>query len=215
MENNNSLVEHVRINIDNYFPHKRRNERVFCAMSGVDRENFLPFAMKEWAYFDEAIGIGYNQTCSQPSVVAFMLDELSIEQGNTVLEIGSGSGYAAAIASKLCGAKGKVYACEIIPELASQMRVNLGNEYDTIQIIGKDGSNGFPEFAPFDRIFLSAGVNAGSFDRTVLFKQLATPGILMYPEARGSLFKIIKLENRIEEITYGDFSFVPLTGENS
>lgn len=214
MLNNNTLVEYIRRANEKYFSFTR-NYGVIEAMREVDRADFLPPDMRGYAYFDRPAGIGYGQTCSQPSMVAFMLAELSVKKGDTVLEIGSGSGYAAAIASKLCDMDGKIYACEIMPELVEQMRSNLGGAYANIEIIAKDGSNGFPELAPFDKIFLSAGVDTKSFDRDILLSQLRTPGILLYPEARGRLFKVSKREGGIEETTYGEVAFVPLRGANS
>lgn len=215
MKSNSELVEHIRDIAAAYFPHNDPDSRVFSAMLEVDRKDFLPDEAREFAYHDQAIGIGYRQTCSQPSMVALMLDELSIEPGNKVLEIGSGSGYAAAIASKLCGRNGVIYACEIIRELVALMKDNIGNKYGNLRIIQGDGSRGFPVLAPFDRIFLSAGVSSRRFKREILLDQLSVPGILVYPEARGRLFKIIKRGTGITETAFGSVSFVPLVGENA
>ena len=215
MKGNSDLVEQVRSLAAGYFPHYDAASRVFSAMLAVDRKDFLPEEVRDLAYFDHPVGIGHGQTCSQPSMVALMLDELCIEPGNRVLEIGSGCGYAAALASRLCGSRGLVYACEIIPDLVALMRSNLGNDYENLRIVQADGSRGFPELAPFDRIFLSAGVASRNFDRDLLIGQLGVPGILLYPEARGRLFRIIKREKGITETSYGSVSFVPLVGENS
>lgn len=215
MKGNAELVGHVRGIVASWLPGNDPSSRVFPAMLEVDRKDFLPDDVKDLAYFDQAISIGHSQTCSQPSMVAIMLDELCVEPGNKVLEIGSGCGYAAAIASRLCGPAGSVYACEIIPGLVALMRGNLGSRYGNLVIIEGDGSRGFPELAPFDRIFLSAGVASSRFDRNVLLDQLKAPGILVYPEARGRLFKLIKRAKGLTEITYGGVSFVPLVGENS
>jgi protein-L-isoaspartate(D-aspartate) O-methyltransferase len=123
--NNDSLIDSIRSRAPYYIDDCFRDERVLFAMLNVDRKLFLPGEQKQFAYDDNPVPIGFGQTCSQPSMVAFMLDKLTIENGNRVLEIGAGCGYAAAIASILCGNSGHVYACEIIPELAAKMRENL------------------------------------------------------------------------------------------
>jgi protein-L-isoaspartate(D-aspartate) O-methyltransferase len=215
MKGNGELIEHVRKIVASWLPRNDPASRVFSAMLEVDRRDFLPDDVKDLAYFDQAISIGHSQTCSQPSVVAIMLDELCIEPGDKVLEVGSGCGYAAAIASRLCGPSGSVYACEIIPGLVALMRGNLGSRYGNLEIVEGDGSRGFPGLAPFDRIFLSAGVASTRFDRNVLLDQLTSPGILVYPEARGRFFKLIKRGKSITEVAFGSVGFVPLVGENS
>jgi len=209
------LVELVRKKARYYLDDTGRNETVLQKMLEVDRYDFLPEGAKACAYIDEALPIGFNQTCSQPSMVAFMLDKLNIQSGNRILEIGSGCGYAAAIASKLCGPDGKVWAVEIVAELVSMMKENLGSKYPNISVIHSDGSKGLQKEGPFDRIFLSAGVNRHSFDRTILVNQLTDTGILVYPEARGSIFKLIKSNDKLETTEYYGVSFVPLQGDNT
>jgi protein-L-isoaspartate(D-aspartate) O-methyltransferase len=212
-KSNRELVEYVNSSFS--INARPRSSYVIDAMRVVDRKDFLPPDAKQLAYYDEPVGIGYGQTCSQPSLVALMLDELSVRSGDRILEIGSGCGYAAAIASLLCGPEGRVYACEIVPELAAFMRVNLGRRFPVIEIIEGDGSSGFTQLAPFDRILLSAGVDSSSFDRDILLSQLAVPGIMIYPEACGRLYKLIKTGEGIEERSYGYVSFVPLRGRNA
>ncbi len=212
-KSNRELIEYIN---SSFFINSRPDSfSVIDAMRAVDRKDFLPPDAKELAYYDEPVGIGYGQTCSQPSLVAFMLDELSVRAGDRILEIGSGCGYVAAIASLLCGLEGRVYACEIIPELAAFMRANLGHSFPVVEIIEGDGSAGFAQLSPFDRILLSAGVDSSSFDRDILLSQLAVPGIMIYPEARGRLYKLIKTEEGIEERSYCYVSFVPLRGRNA
>jgi protein-L-isoaspartate(D-aspartate) O-methyltransferase len=213
MKSNRDFIEYIKSKFS--FGTLPGSNRIIDAMGKVDRRNFLPLGARHLAYYDEPVSIGYSQTCSQPSLVAFMLAELSIRSGDIILEIGSGCGYVAAIASLLCGKEGKVYACEIIPELVGTMRSNVGDRFPNVEIIEGDGSAGFPKLAPFDRILLSAGVDSSNFDREILLSQLASPGILIYPEARGRLYKLIKNGKNIEERTYGYVSFVPLRGRNS
>lgn len=214
VSSNAALVELIQSNSLFYLDSLRREERVLRAMLEVDRAAFLPASERGRAYQDEPVPIGYKETCSQPSMVAFILDKLGISPGNKILEVGSGCGYAAAVASKLCGTSGTVYACEVIPELAHQMRLNLVQNYQNIFIVTGDGSAGLPEFAPFDRIFLSAGVG-NRFDRKILLDQLSDPGRLIYPEARGSLYCLEKNGKRTTETKYLGVRFVPLVGRNS
>ena len=215
MKSNKALIRHIQEGLGGLFGCTHDAARVIRAMRAVDRADFLPPSAQADAYRDEPVSIGLGQTCSQPSIVAFMLTELSIAPGNRVLEIGSGCGYAAAIASKLCGPDGKVYACEYLPELVAQMRENLDNQYENIEIIEGDGSGGFPDLAPFDRIFLSAGVNSERFDRDVLLAQLRMPGILIYPEAHGRPHKVTRHAEKLEVTSFGHVSFVPLKGKNA
>jgi len=213
MKSNRDLVAYIKSNVS--FSTRPSSFRIIEAMGEVDRRDFLPPDSKQFAYYDEPVSIGYGQTCSQPSLVALMLDKLSIRPGDRILEIGSGCGYAAAIASKLCGQEGRVYACEIIPELVSLMRANLEDRFPTVEIIEGDGSAGFAQLAPFDRILLSAGVDSSSFKREILLPQLASPGVLLYPEARGFLYRLNRNGANIEEQMYGYVSFVPLRGRNA
>ncbi|HZK19421.1 MAG TPA: hypothetical protein VFC68_01710, partial [Treponemataceae bacterium] len=103
VKSNTTLIDLIRKRACHYLDETKRNERVLEKMLEVDRADFLPENVRQYAYLDKPVAIGYNQTCSQPSMVAFILDKLNIQPGNKILEIGSGCGYAAAIASKLCG----------------------------------------------------------------------------------------------------------------
>lgn len=211
---NITLIDIIRQKASTYLDGNERCEIVLEKMIEVDRALFLPIEVRKYACFDVPIAIGYNQTCSQPSMVAFMLDQLSIQSGNKILEIGSGCGYAAAIASKLCANTGSIWAVEIIPQLANMMEKNIDNNYQNIKNINRDGSKGLQEEMPFDRIFLSAGVHSNAYNREILLKQLTENGILIYPETHGSLFKIIKHSISNEIYEYSGVSFVPLTGDN-
>jgi len=211
---NNALIDTIRDKACCYLNGNKRDEAVLEKMQDVDRALFLPENMRQYAYFDEPVPIGFQQTCSQPSMVAFVLDMLNIREGNHILEIGSGCGYAAAVASRLCGRQGKLWAFEIIPELAALMKENIGELYPNITIINGDGSGGYPDEMPFDRIFLSAGVHSATFDKDLLLRQLTDEGILIYPEARGSLYKIVRHGTDTETIEFYGVCFVPLKGEN-
>lgn len=215
LDNNNDLVNHIKRRSSMYLDNIERSEKILDAMRKVDRIKFLPRSVRRNAYEDIPLPIGDNQTCSQPSMVAFMLDKLNIEIGNIVLEIGAGCGYAAAIASILCKPSGMVYASEIIPELVEIMRNNLAPYTENIIIFAKDGSSGFIEYAPFDRIFISAGVASEIFDENILLSQLSDNGVLLYPEMYGNIYVIKKVKNELIKDVYHGVSFVPLRGKNS
>lgn len=209
---NADLVDTIRRRSRNYLDTVPRSSRVLEAMLRVDRALFLPPESRSRAYHDEPVPIGYGQTCSEPSMVAFMLDKLSLAPGQRVLEVGTGCGYAAAIAALLVQPGGTVYGVEVIPELCDLARRNLAPIRDHIQILCKDGSRGLPEYAPFDRIFLSAGVPF-NFDPHIFLAQLSENGILIYPEAHGRLYCTTKTKSqRITEI-YNGVAFVPLITE--
>ena len=214
MTDNKELINNIKARSTKYLDNLERDAKVLAVMQQIDRINFLPESSKQFAYIDTPVSIGYNQTCSQPSMVAFMLDKLSIKAGNKILEIGAGCGYAAAIASELCKPGGVVFASEIVPELASQMKINLAY-YNNIEILSEDGSMGFPDYAPFDRIILSAGVSSKNFDEKILLDQLTNGGILLYPENYGNIYLIKKNNGDISKSTYYGVSFVSLRGRNS
>lgn len=178
---------------------------------------------KDLAYNDEVLGIGYEQTCSQPSMVAFMAEVLELKPGMKVLEIGTGCGYHAAITSELVGKKGRVYSLELVPELAELAHHNLKKQFgpdyqNRITIINADGSAGLPERAPFDAVYLTAGVQLSQFEPGILAEQLRLPeGVLLYPEEDGLLIKekYGKYGNIRDLQFYQQVYFVPLKGKNA
>jgi protein-L-isoaspartate(D-aspartate) O-methyltransferase len=193
----------VKYRADSYLGGGARDGRVLSAMRAIDRSAFLPPDSRWAAYLDEPVDIGLEQTCSQPSMVAFMLDKLALFPGARVLEIGAGCGYAATIAALLCSPGGSVLAVDILPELASAARANAAvalasaslsgaapGSLAELQVLTADGSVGLPERGPYDRIFLSAGVSRPAFREEPLLSQLAEAGILLYPEARGNLYRV-------------------------
>lgn len=192
------------------------------AMRAVDRVSFIPPESRWAAYIDEAVDIGRGQTCSQPSMVAFMLDKLELKCGLKVLEVGAGSGYAAAIIALLCSPGGRVLAAEILPELAAAARANCAVALagraaaaGLLEIIEADASAGLPSEAPFDRILLSAGVSRPGFREEPLLAQLAEEGILLYPEARGRMYKLRRRGRDLVRESWGSVAFVRLVGGNS
>jgi protein-L-isoaspartate(D-aspartate) O-methyltransferase len=221
-ETNEELVRLVRYRADQYLGGGIRDGRVLEAMKLVDRARFLPQLVLWAAYLDEPVAIGQGQTCSQPSMVAFMLDKLELESGQRVLEIGSGCGYAAAIVAVLVHPGGSVFASELLGELSMMARANCaaagfhgGSFADSITFLEGDGSAGYPDRGPFDRILLSAGVRHSSFRDSVLIDQLCDNGILVYPEARGNLYRVIKRGASLIRDRWPGVAFVPLKGRNA
>ncbi|MDA8426550.1 MAG: protein-L-isoaspartate O-methyltransferase [Treponema sp.] len=243
-ESNDELVRIVKYRAASYLTGGVRDARVLDAMRDIDRARFLPHEYLWAAYLDESVDIGRGQTCSQPSMTAFMLDKLSLRPGLRVLEIGAGSGYAAALAALLCRPGGRVIAVEIIPELAARALANCasaGPRYgpplsDDIDFVAADGSAGLGERGPFDRILVSAGVRrsrlrglgggreggsgaegggGGGFREEPLLDQLGPGGILVYPEERGNLYRIERRGEALLRDRWSGVAFVPLRGRNA
>ena len=150
--------------------------RVLAAMGEVPREAFVPEANKKQAYADGALPLSHGQTISQPLMVAMSVEALQLEGDETVLEIGAGSGYQAAILSKLAK---KVYAIEIIPELVADARRAINSlGIDNVEIICADGRKGWPEGAPYDGIVVAA---AAEEVPSALTEQLKEGGRLVIP----------------------------------
>jgi len=152
------------------------DSRVLAAMGEVPREAFLSDAHKREAYVDGALPLSHGQTISQPLMVAMSVEALQLTGDETVLEVGAGSGYQAAILSKLAK---KVYAIEIIPELVVGARRVLGSlGIDNVEIICADGRRGWPEGAPYDGIVVAA---AAEEVPAPLVEQLKEGGRLVIP----------------------------------
>jgi len=220
--NNDFLVQCVRTNRSYLKLQSPRDEKVLSALARVDREDFLPKEMCHLAYQDLPVSIGHGQYCSEPSMVAFMDDVLELEEGIKVLEIGVGCGYHAAVTLYLIGEKGRLVAIECIPEhvefAGKNLRAHFKNGIEArLRIVNGDGSVGFIEEAPFDRIYSTAGVNINSFNPKILAEQLNPKrGILLFPEQNGSLFKQTYENGEMTgEEKFEGVSFVPLVGRNS
>jgi len=152
------------------------DSRVLAAMGEVPREAFVPEAQKRNAYADGALPLSHGQTISQPLMVAMSVEALRLEGHETVLEIGAGSGYQAAVLSKLAK---QVYAIEIIPELVQQARDVLDSlGIDNVELICADGRKGWPEGAPYDGIVVAA---AAEEVPPALIDQLREGGRLVIP----------------------------------
>jgi protein-L-isoaspartate(D-aspartate) O-methyltransferase len=219
---NETLVEIVMK--ESFFPEAARTsgKRAVNALRRVDRRNFLPRYAKREAYIDSPVSIGYKQTCSQPSLVAYMIDLLELKPGMKVLEVGTGCGYHAAVVSQVVGKSGKVFSIEYLARLNRNAEKNLkaqfGKEFrQRFKLIHGDGSAGYKRMAPYDRIYLAAGVQMESFNPDILAEQLnPKKGILLFPEERGDLIKHTYRNGQLkEEEICGTVRFVPLKGKNS
>jgi protein-L-isoaspartate(D-aspartate) O-methyltransferase len=212
---NAALVEGIAERAPFFLDGRPRSPRVLEAMREVDRALLLPPHSRDFAYRDAPVDIGEGQTCSQPSLVAFMLDILCLEPGLRLLEIGAGCGYATAIAARLCRPGGVVLAVEIRPELASLCRANCAALSEIVEVITRDGSEGLPDREPFDRILVSAGVSPRRFREAPLLDRLAEGGVLVYPEARGDLHRLERRGGTIARMSWSGVAFVPLVGRNA
>ena len=164
---------------------KRRGVKdvgVLKAVQKVEREKFVPEKYRDLAYSDNPLPIGHQQTISQPYIVAYMTEHLQVSKSHNVLEIGTGSGYQAAILAEMAY---HVFTIEIIPELAeSAEKVLMELAYENITVRTGDGYKGWPEEAPFDRIMVTAAPNEIP---EKLVEQLAPNGRMILPVG-GSIF---------------------------
>ena len=186
------------------------------AMLRVPREEFVPEHLRHMAYIDEPLPIGHGQTISAPSMVAIMTSHLKARPGHKVLEIGTGSGYQAAVLAEIVGDEGHVYTVERIPELADMARRNLERTgyAKRVTVIVGDGSQGYREKAPYDRIIVTA--SSPDIPRP-LIEQLKPGGILVIPVGdryMQRLYIVYKDKHGSLRIEKGVYClFVPLIGK--
>ena len=184
-----------------------KDKKVSAAMNKVKRHLFVPSGLRNFAYYDQALPIGQGQTISQPYVVALMTELLLLKGDEKVLEIGTGSGYQAAILAELAG---QVYTIEILPLLA-QRAERLLNQlgYNNIKVKCGDGYQGWPEYAPFDAIIVTC---APPDIPQALIDQLADGGRLVLPvgEEEQELKVLIKKKAKIEIEDIIPVRFVPM-----
>lgn len=190
-----------------------RSRLVLEAMLKVPREAFMPKHLLEFAYDDAALPIAEQQTISQPYIVAFMTEALALKGGERVLEIGTGSGYAAAILAEIAA---QVFTVERIASLAHEAEARLkGLGYTNAQVLHGDGTRGWPEHAPYDAIIVAAG---GPEVPQSLKAQLAIGGRLVIPVGRDQRSQELVRVTRVATDKYksediADVRFVPLIGE--
>ncbi len=188
------------------------NPQVLQVMSEVPRHEFVPVAVRPFAYVNGPLPIGHGQTISQPFIVAYMTQALELTKNDIVLEIGTGSGYQAAILGKLCK---EVYTIEIVPELAQssqQVLSRLG--FSNVHVKEGDGYLGWPEKAPFDAVIVTC---APDHVPEPLVNQLREGGRLIIPIGEhGTIQQLVLLRKRDGKILKEnklDVRFVPMTGK--
>ncbi len=186
-----------------------KTPRVIAAMRAVPRHAFLPDTLASEAYADRALPIGHGQTISQPTVVAMMTEALELAPEHRVLEIGTGSGYQAAILSLLCR---EVFTIEIVAPLAEEASERLERlGYRNVRVRAGDGYGGWPDRAPFDRVVMTA---APPQIPQKLLDQLADPGVLVGPVGDPgwiqALVRVRKLAGKYREERLTSVRFVPM-----
>jgi protein-L-isoaspartate(D-aspartate) O-methyltransferase len=189
------------------------DNNVESAFRNIPRHEFIPSSELDRAYYNEPLPIMKNQTISQPGVVSRMSEWLDVEDGQNILEIGTGSGWQTAILSYLVGT-GTVHSIEIHPELEKFARKNLEKFcLDNVNVILGDGSMGYPEAAPYDRIIITAACTEIPLP---LLEQLSDDGLIIAPvgDTSQSLVLLKKTSKGIIEVkNESNYVFVPLLGK--
>ncbi|MGD9561638.1 MAG: protein-L-isoaspartate(D-aspartate) O-methyltransferase [Pyrinomonadaceae bacterium] len=201
------MVERLR---DHY---KIADQRVLAAMNTIPRHHFVPEALRSQAYKDNALPIAAGQTISQPFIVARMTELLELTGNERVLEIGAGSGYQSAVLASLVR---KIYAVERIEVLAKTALENLRSiGINNVSIRNGDGTNGWPVYAPFDRVLVAAG---GPDLPMPLIEQLEIGGRLVIPIGENpknqDLVRVTRTATGFDKENCGPCAFVPLIGEH-
>ena len=187
-----------------------QSPEVLAAMARVPRHLFVPDDMKPHAYEDRPLPIGMGQTISQPYIVAHMTQALELQRDHTVLEIGTGSGYQAAVLAELVK---QVYTIEIVPDLAARARTALARAgYRNVEVRSGNGYGGWPEHAPFQRIIVTA---APPEIPQALIDQLANGGIMVVPVGTADQEMVIvsKTEAGVAQKRTIPVRFVPMVGK--
>src|SRR6267143_2015380 len=204
-------AERQRMVMEQLMPRGIHEERVLAAMAKVPREEFVPEDSRAASYTDQPLPIGYGQTISQPFIVAFMAEQLRLAPGDRVLEIGTGSGYQAAILAELVA---EVYSIEIIEPLKRNAEAALQRlGYKNVHVKAGDGYKGWPEHAPFDSIIVTC---APERMPQPLIDQLKYGGRMIIPvgaKFAQELYLLEKKNGRLEQSAVLPVRFVPMAGE--
>jgi protein-L-isoaspartate(D-aspartate) O-methyltransferase len=192
-------------------PRGIKDARVLAAMSKVPREEFVPADSRAASYEDGPLPIGYDQTISQPYIVAFMTEKLQPKPNNRVLEVGTGSGYQAAVLAELVA---DVYTIEIVEPLAKNAEATLQRlGYKNVHVKSGDGYSGWPENAPFDAIIVTC---APDHVPQQLTDELKDGGRMIIPVGERfaqELYLLEKKDGRLRESAVLPVRFVPMAGE--
>ena len=192
-------------------PRGIRDERVLAALGKVPREEFVPENERSEAYSDQSLAIGHDQTISQPFIVAYMTEQLRPRPTDRVLEVGTGSGYQAAILAELVA---EVYSIEIIEPLARDASARLARlGYNNAHVRAGDGSQGWPEVAPFDSITVTC---APDHVPQALTDQLKDGGRMVIPVGVGldqQLYLLEKKDGHLDQRAILPVRFVPMVGQ--
>jgi len=188
------------------------DERVLAAMAAIPREEFVPLEVRILSYRDDPAGIGFGQTISQPYMTALMVQQLELRGNELVLDVGTGSGYAAAVLGAVAA---RVISIELIPSLAARAAENLQRTgwMHNVTVIAGDGSVGYPKGGPYDAISVAA---AAPEVPKALVEQLRDPGRLVIPVGTRrdqSLVIVTKKDGRVESKVDGECRFVLLRGD--
>lgn len=191
--------------------HSISDRRVLDVMAAIPRHLFVPPALSEHAYENRALAIGFGQTISQPLMVALMLEAMHLEGTEHVLDVGTGSGYQAALLSRLAR---DVISVDVIPELVERSRSRLEQlGFDNVEVLVGDGSLGYPSGAPYDAIAVAA---AAPKVPQALVDQLGEGGFLVIPIGDGGMQELVSIYKQAGQTTthkIAECTFVPLVGE--
>lgn len=182
------------------------SKKVLNAFLEIKREDFAPYNDLKTVYQDSPLPIGYGQTISQPTTVLLMTQWLDLSPGLNILEVGTGSGYQAAIISKIIGPKGKLTTLEIVPKLFNQAKEKL-KKFRNVYPILANAKYGWKKNAPYDRIIFTA---APKIPPIHLLKQLKKRGVLLVPVGEYGIQDMLSIDKNKNIKNLGHFSFVPL-----
>ena len=187
-----------------------KTPRIIEAFQKIDRAHFVSAKYTDLTYINEPLPIGHGQTISQPLTVAFMLELLQPEEGNKILDIGSGSGWQTALLAHIVGEKGKVYAMEVVPELKEYGEKNVSKynfvKEGRVEFFAQSAEEGLPEKAPFDRIIAAASCEKIPESWK---EQLVIGGRMVVPVKNSIVLLTKDKENHIIEKEFHGFAFVP------